>query len=372
MAAISTSTKRILSLDVFRGLTIVLMILVNSQGNQYAYPILEHASWDGCTLADIVFPFFLFIVGLTSVVSLKKSRELPCKSELYKRIFQRSMILFGLGIFLNVFPYFINLHTIRIYGILQRIAVCYLICSVLYLNTAIKTQILIFLGILLGYWFVMTVVPVPGFGADQLTMNASWVSYFDQLFFSSAHLLGKTYDPEGFFSTIPSIATTLSGVLAGSLLLSSLSNQKKCLILFLIGLAFLLSGWIWSYSFPINKNLWTSSFVLWSSGLALVIFAFCFLVIDILNYTKWALPLKIFGMNALFAFVFHVLLLKLQFAFYFPLSNGTSGNLKAKITDYLFWMFSNANAALAYSLIFLLLNFFVVSYLYKRKIFISI
>lgn len=364
--------KRVLSLDVFRGLTIVLMILVNSQGNQYAYPILEHAEWNGCTLADVVFPFFLFIVGLTSVISLKKSRDIQDKSEIYRSIFKRSIILFALGLFLNIFPYFINLHTIRIYGILQRIALCYLICSFIYLNTTFKTQVLIFLGILWGYWFVMTLVPVPGYGANQLTMDASWVSYFDQLLFSRAHLFAKTYDPEGFFSTIPSIATTLSGVLTGSLLLHSMSNHKKCLIIFVIGSIFLLLGWVWDFSFPINKNLWTSSFVLWSSGLALITFAFCFLIVDILNYTKWALPLKIFGMNALFAFTFHVILLKLQFAFYFHLSDGTSGNLKTKITDSLFGMYSNPNAALLYSLIFLFLNFLVVSYLYKRKIFIKI
>lgn len=372
MSVILAPTKRILSLDVFRGLTIVLMILVNSQGNQYAYPILEHAEWNGCTLADIVFPFFLFIVGLTSVISLNKNRDLHDKSEIYRGIFKRSIILFIIGVFLNIFPYFINLNTIRIYGILQRIALCYLICSFIYLNTNIKTQLLIFLGILWGYWFAMTLVPVPGYGANQLTLDGSWVSYFDQLIFSRSHLLDKVYDPEGFFSTFPSVATTLSGVLTGSLLLSTMSNNQKCSIMFLIGCIFLLLGWAWDFTFPINKNLWTSTFVLWSSGLALITFAFCFFIIDILNYTKWALPLKIFGMNALFAFIFHVLLLKLQFAFYFHLNDGSSGNLKAKITDILFGMFTNANAALLYSLFFLLLNFLVVSYLYKRKIFIRI
>ncbi|WP_298624267.1 acyltransferase family protein, partial [uncultured Legionella sp.] len=283
MSAILVPTKRILSLDVFRGLTIVLMILVNSQGNQYAYPILEHAQWNGCTLADLVFPFFLFIVGLTSVISLNKSKGLHDKSEIYRGVFKRSILLFVLGLILNIFPHFtIDIHTIRVYGVLQRIAVCYLICSFIYLNTTIKAQSLIFLGILWGYWFVMTLVPVPGYGTNQLTMDASWVSYLDQLIFSKYHLLAKTYDPEGFFSTLPSVATTLSGVLTGSLLLHSMSSQKKCFVMFLVGGIFLLLGWIWDFSFPINKNLWSSSFVLWSSGLALITFAFCYLIIDIL------------------------------------------------------------------------------------------
>lgn len=374
MTAISIKTNRILSLDVFRGLTIVLMIIVNSQGNQYPYPILEHASWNGCTLADVVFPFFLFIVGLTSVISLKKCKDQnpEVKSKVYSGILKRSIILFVLGLFLNIFPYYINFHTIRVYGILQRIALCYLICSILYLKTSIKIQILVFLGILLGYWFVMTMIPVPGYGANQLTEEGSWVSFFDQMIFSSSHLFAKVYDPEGLFSTLPSIATTLSGVLAGNLLVTSLSNLKKFYILFIMGFIFIVLGWFWNLSFPINKNLWTSSFVLWSSGYALIIFALCYLIIDILNYRKWTLPLKIFGMNAIFAFVFHVILLKIQFAFYFKLKYGKTGNLKAMLTEYFFGQYSYPNSALLYSIAFLLVNFLVVSYLYKRKIFIRI
>lgn len=371
MATPTLQSNRILSLDVFRGLTIVLMILVNSQGDA-SYSFLMHAAWNGCTLADIVFPFFLFIVGLTSVISLKKQSTTSSKPAIYRSIIQRSFILFLLGLFLNIFPNHFNMEYLRFYGILQRIAICYLICSFIYLNTAVKTQILIFLSILLGYWFIMTQVPVPGYGENQLSIEGNWVSYIDQMLFSANHLLFKVYDPEGFFTTIPSIATTLSGVLTGSLLLTSLSPRKKYLIMMGIGCLFLLAGLLWESTFPINKNLWTSSFVLWTGGYALIVFALCFLIIDILAIRKWAFPFKVFGMNALFAFVLHVILLKLQFIFYFPLSNGKNGNLMAKITDYLFGSYSNANAALFYSLIFLLLNFLVVLFLYHRKIFIRI
>ncbi|MBL7478898.1 acyltransferase family protein [Legionella bononiensis] len=371
MTVKSTSTHRIASLDVFRGLTIILMILVNSQGNQYPYPILEHASWNGCTLADLVFPSFLFIVGLTSVISLNKYRANQ-DNHVYRAIVRRSLLLFALGLFLNIFPIHIYLSSLRVYGILQRIALCYLVSSMIYLKTSTKTQILIFLAILWGYWFMMTQVPVPGYGVNQLTVEGNWVAYLDQMIFSSAHLLGKVYDPEGFFSTIPSIATTLSGVLTGSLLLASMSNLKKFYLMMMLGIISLLLGWFWSYSFPINKNLWTSSFVLWTSGFALVVFALCFLIIDILKYKRWSLPFKIFGMNALFAFTVHVVLLKLQFVFYFPLNDGSKGNMKAMLTEYWFGSFSNPNAALFYSILFLFINFLMVLFLYKRKIFIRL
>ncbi|KGP63589.1 membrane protein [Legionella norrlandica] len=365
-------SKRILSLDVFRGITIVLMILVNGQAALDPYPILEHAEWNGCSLADLVFPFFLFIVGLTSVISLRKQIEEKSVSSLYAAVIERTIILFLLGLFLNVFPYPLDFSSIRIYGILQRIAVCYFVCTLIYLNTSIKTQSFIFVALLLGYWVLMTLVPVPGYGANQLTKVGSWVSYFDQLFFSSSRLYEKTYDPEGFLGTFPSIATTLSGVLTGNLLLSTGSKTKKFYLMSGAGFLFLLLGWLWGDSFPINKNLWTSSFVLWTSGMALLVFAFCFLMIDRLQIKKWSWFFKVFGMNALFAFVFHVILIKLQYAFRVTLSNGDVVSSIIFMKNYLFGGFSNHNAALLYSICFLFLNFLVVLILYKRNIFIRI
>lgn len=371
-ASFPLKTNRILSLDVFRGLTIVLMIVVNSQGTRTPYTILEHVSWNGCTLADVVFPCFLFIVGLSSVFSLNNQIKVNDRSSLYGGMILRSAILFFMGVLLNAMPYHFDFETIRVYGVLQRIAVCYLICSIIYLNTTTKTQILIFLGILWGYWFLMTQVPVPGFGSNQLTIEGSWVAYFDQRLFSSPHLFEKFYDPEGFLSTIPSLATTLSGILTARLLLTPLSNLNKFYLMSIIGCVFLLLGWLWGFSFPINKNIWTSSFVLWTSGYALVVFALCFLIIDILGYTTWTLPLKIFGMNALFAFILHVILLKIQSMFFLPLKSGTSDNLRVVITDHLFGGYGAQNAALFYSISFLFLNFLVVALLYRYKIFIRI
>ncbi|KTD73255.1 acyltransferase family protein [Legionella tucsonensis] len=372
MSSNSTEASRILSLDVFRGLTMALMVLVNSQGTRISYPILTHAEWDGCTLADLVFPAFLFIVGITTAISLKRHIKEESKALLYRSIFTRTLLLFFFGIFLNMFPIHFELSTLRIYGILQRIAACYFICALLYLHTSVKTQIIIFFGILIGYWYFLTQIPIPVPGADQLSMIRNWPGYVDQMLLSPTRLLSKTFDPEGLLSTIPASATTLFGLLSGHFLLTSFSKQKKSIIMISIGILSLLIAWIWSYNFPINKNLWTSTFVLWSSGFSLIVFSMCFFVIDVLGYKKWSLPFKILGMNALFIFIFHVILLKIQSLFVVSLPNGSQDVLRVAIAEYLFGGFSPQNIGLFYSLLFLFLNFLVAAFLYRRKIFIKI
>lgn len=365
-------TQRLLSLDVFRGITIALMIIVNSQASEHPYALLEHVTWNGCTLADLVFPFFLFIVGITTAISLQRHKAVELKWELYQTIFKRSVMLFLLGLFLNAFPYHYDISSLRIYGILQRIALCYLACSILYLNTSIKTQVILFIGILLGYWILLTQIPVPGFGANQLTAEGSWVAYCDQLLFSSQQLYFKVFDPEGILGTVPSIATTLFGVLVGQLLLSSIDKTRKGFVLAFTGCVFLIVAWVGSYSFPINKNLWTSTFVLWTSGWAALLFAFVYLLIDVYGVKRWSLAFKILGMNALFLFIVHVLLLKMQFAIKLQLANGQVMNAQRAIAYYLFGNLGPENSALLYSLAFLLLNFCFAVFLYRRKLFISV
>lgn len=363
--------NRILSLDIFRGLIIVLMILVNSQSAS-SYPILLHAEWNGFTLADLVFPAFLFIVGLTLVISLKRHLSVENKSEVYFNIIKRSFILFALGLFLSFFPWNVHWDSFRVYGVLQRIACCYLVCSIIYLNSNFRTQTILFLLFSVFYWFLMTQIPTPNGMLNQLTVEGSWASYLDQLVFSSGHLYEKTLDPEGLLSTLPAIATTLLGVLVGQFLLNNKENKLKVfLCLSLTGFFFLVIGWFWSYFFPINKNLWTSSYVCWSGGLSILLFTFCFASIDILGYQRWAWPFKVFGMNALFAFVVHALLLKIQFKIKW-IESGSQTNLKEFLTNYLFGIFSPENAHLCYSFSFLLLNFLVVYLLYKKNIFIRI
>jgi predicted acyltransferase len=367
------NTERILSLDVFRGLTMALMVLVNAQGTRAIYPILDHADWNGCTFADLVFPSFLFIVGMTTVISMHRHllNKGESRGEIYKGILKRSILLFAFGLFLNAFPFHFDFATLRVYGILQRIAICYFVCALIYLNTSLKTQAVLFWGILIGYWYWLTQIPVPGGNGDSLSLAHNWVGYIDKAMFSPAHLY-RDFDPEGLLSTLPAIATTLSGLITGRFLLSQYDKQTKSLWMIIAGIAFIMLGWLWSYSFPLNKHLWTSSFVLWTSGISLITFAWCFFIIDVLGRSKWALPFKIFGLNALFIFIIHVLLLKLQAIFSLPLPNGTYDNVRVVIADYLFGSFSQENASLLYALVFLFLNFLIAAYLYKKKIFFKL
>ena len=358
--------NRIASLDVFRGLIIALMIIVNSQ-NTSSYSVLVHAAWHGCTLADIVFPSFLFIVGISLVISLNKHLNLESKKKIYYEINKRGVILFLLGIALNLFPHYEHFDSLRILGVLQRIALCYWICAYIYLNTSLKIHIALFLLIMLFYYSLMTQVAVPGTGINQLTTTGSWASYVDQWLFTSKHLLFKTYDPEGLLSTIPAIATTLVGVMIGQLLLCTLPNTKQCGLMLGLSIVFLIVGWLWGFYFPWNKSLWTSSFVFWTSGCSLAVFVCCFYLIDILGAAKWFWPFKVLGMNALFIFIFHVVLLKIQFNLRWG-----GQNAKEIISHYLFGCLYEANVVLLYSLAFLLLNFLVALFLYKKKIFIRV
>jgi predicted acyltransferase len=316
----------------------------------------------------LVFPAFLFIVGITLVVSLQNQKESPN----YKAIIKRSILLFALGLFLNLLPNHYHWDAYRIYGVLQRIAICYLACSLIYLHTSVKTQLLLFITLIVGYWYFITQIPMPGHVAEQLLMNSNWVGHIDQMLFASGHLYTGAFDPEGGLSTLTAIATTLSGVLTGTFLLADLGKPQKCMSMCGIGVVLMILGWSWNFYFPINKALWTSSYVLWTSGISLCTFALCYMLIDIFQYTKWALPFKILGMNALFIFVFHVLLLKLQFAIHVTLPQGRTGNLKEAISQYLFGGFSPPNSALFYALVFLFFNFLVVEFLYWRRIFIRL
>jgi predicted acyltransferase len=309
-------STRLASLDVFRGLTVAGMILVNNPGSwSTTYKPLLHASWDGWTPTDLVFPFFLFIVGVAITFALGKRIETGNTAGVVGKVVRRSLILFALGLFLNRFPFFRRdwhelleagtwggvLESIRIPGVLQRIALCYLAGSLIFLKTSVRGQVFITSALLLGYWAVMKLVAAPGFAAGDLARGHDLASYVDRMLLPK-HLYKSDYDPEGLLSTLPAIATTLCGVLAGHWLRSGREGFERASGLFAAGAVAIVVGLAWNGLFPINKALWTSSFVLLTAGLALQGLALCYWLVDLQGYKRLTWPFAVFGNNAIFAY----------------------------------------------------------------------
>lgn len=378
---------RLVSLDVFRGITIVLMIIVNSPGNASTYAWLQHAIWHGCTLADLVFPFFVFIVGvsvgyatshptwLRAPVRIKAGQghahvhgHYTTLTQRLLAISKRTLIILVLGLFLNAFPHHFDFATLRYFGVLQRIAICYFFSAVLCLTTRVRTQFFIMLGLLMGYWFLMTCWG----GSEPFTPAGNVGAFVDRLIFSPAHLYGKVFDPEGFLGTLPAIATALLGNLTGYWLRSQYAEHEKVQGLFSMGILLVMCGGMWGMTFPINKSLWTSSYVLWTGGWALIVLAGCYWLIEIKKLTKWAWPFKVFGVNAITAYMLHVFVLKLQAMILISKPDGTSENLRLFLTEKLFGWTTLANASLLYALSGVLFWFLVMWVLYRRKIFIKV
>jgi predicted acyltransferase len=300
---------RLMALDVFRGATIAAMILVNNPGDgPAAYPPLQHSAWNGWTPTDLVFPFFLFIVGVAMVFSFRARRERGASRQtLMAHVVWRSLILFGLGMFLNGFPNHYQLASWRVYGVLQRIAVCYLITSALALWTKRRGQEFAVLVCLAGYWIVMRYVSVPGFGVPGrdiplLDPDRNLAAWLDRkLLFG--HLWEVTRDPEGVLSTLPAVATCLLGLLTGEWLASDRSRSTKAAGMAGAGLLCVAAGELMSIWFPINKKLWTSSYVVFTAGLALLCLALSYWVLDIRQWRGWSKPFVVFGKNAIAAYV---------------------------------------------------------------------
>ena len=313
--------KRLTSLDVFRGITITGMILVNMAGvSDQVYPPLLHADWNGCTPTDLVFPFFLFIIGVAIAFSFSKYKENKLTLGLghtvpLGRILRRSAILFALGLLLNGFWNY-NWSTIRIMGVLQRISLAYLLATLVILKLPRKGQWAIALLLLLGYWLAMSFIPVPGYGVGNLSRDGNLGAYLDRLIIGTAHLYkGDNFnsmgDPEGLFSTLPAVVSVLLGYFTGDWLRKQPVNSRTSMDLVLVGLSGLVIGEVWGFWFPINKKLWTSSYVVFTAGWALLLLAACYELIEVRGLRRWGKPFEIMGLNAIFAFVASVLMIKI-------------------------------------------------------------
>jgi predicted acyltransferase len=374
MATTKTSfaRARLTSLDVFRGITIALMILVNNPGGASYYSFLQHANWNGWTLADLVFPFFIFIVGAAVPFAFAdKLDQGTSKKRLLARVARRTIILFALGLLINGFPTF-NLATFRVMGVLQRIALCYLFASLVFLFLKPKWRIVLTIAIPLAYWMLMTFVPVPGYGPGVLTENGSLAGYVDRLLLNG-HLYTSTWDPEGLLSTLPAVATALIGVLAGQHLMSNRKPKTKTADLLFFGSVSLTIGSLWDFSFPINKNLWTSSYVAFTGGIALILLATCFFIINAKGYTAWTKPFTILGLNAIFIYVLSEIgNLTLTYAT-IPLTENTSASLKSLVYDRLFASWAGpSQGSIIYALTYLGFCWTIAAILYRKKIFLKV
>ncbi len=374
------TSDRLVSLDVFRGITIAGMVLVNNPGTwAHIYWPLEHAEWHGWTPTDLIFPFFLFIVGVAIPLAFGRRLESGgSQRDLYWKIARRTLIIFALGMFLAGFPFLFwrpttVLPTIRIPGVLQRIAVCYLFASFIFLKTKVRTQVVIAVGLLIIYCLLMTRLHAPGFLPGDLSKEGSLASFIDRLVIGP-HIWkqGKVYDPEGLLSTIPAIATTLFGVLTGQWLRTERTQFEKVAGMFVAGAVCVAIGWSWNPFFPINKSLWTSSYVFFTGGLALQFLAFCYWLIDIKKYQRWAKPFVVFGVNAIVLFVGTGMMARVMGLIKLPWGAGQI-SLQGWIFQKLFLSWATpVNASLAYALAFILLWLGLMWILYARKIFIKI
>ncbi|MEO7660151.1 MAG: DUF5009 domain-containing protein [Pyrinomonadaceae bacterium] len=454
--SLSIEDNRLISLDVFRGMTIAAMVLVNNPGTwAHIYDPLEHAAWHGLTPTDWIFPFFLFIVGVAIPIALGKRIAAGLTKQVYLKIISRSALIFGLGLAISAIPFFqfsatdapdplkmliwlamtagllflllrnfkiagvlialsligiagmnlagynvvpYNVGTMRIFGVLQRIAVCYLVVSLIFLHTNWKQQLGIAVALMFGYWLLMTQIAVPGCDITTIDDKAcNLAAYLDRTILGENHIWrgGKVFDPEGSLSTIPAIVTTISGVLAGTWLQrkdevrmmndesvnpdpnSSFINHHSALTkvsgMFFLGVILLALGFIWNSYFPMNKSLWTSSYVLATTGLALLTLASCYWLIDIKGYQKWAKPFVIFGVNALALFVFSGIFARMIGAYKINGADGQPIAVQKWIYEKIFLGVAQpVDASLLFAISFILFWLFLMWLLYRRRIYIRV
>jgi predicted acyltransferase len=416
--------ERLTSLDVFRGFTILLMTIVNNPGSWAAiYPPLEHAEWHGCTPTDLVFPFFVFIMGTAIPFAMPtKHFDLP----VFNKVMVRSLRIFCLGLFLSCFSrihlfglegipllsirliiafavayallgnfslkvktylaggIFVILIALaysglehfedtRIPGVLQRIGIVYFFASILYLKTNLKTQLIVAASILIGYWLLMAFVPVPGVGPANFEKETNLAAWLDNLLLNG-HLWGvsKTWDPEGILSTLPAIGTGIIGMFIGQLLnlqIPKIEIAKKTAI---AGIALIIAGLLWNIIFPINKSLWTSSYVLYTAGIATICLTILYYIIDIANYKKWTKLFLIWGVNPMIVFFFSGIIPRVMSSIKVQNPEIASEEINVQSLIYNHWIvpcFENPlNSSLAYAILYAVFWSFILWIFYKKKL----
>jgi len=396
----TTTRERLLSLDVFRGLTIAGMLLVNNPGTWSAiFPPLEHAEWNGWTPTDLIFPFFLFIVGITTHLSLSARRARgDDDSALVKQILRRGIIIYLLGFAMAMFPFYqwgtiaalpnatpwdrilYRIEHVRILGVLPRIGIVYIFAGLLTLKTTLKQQVIIIAALLFGYWFAMTLIPVPGeneIGALLLhTKDRNLAAWLDRAILGTNHTwVGSvTFDPEGPMSTLPAIATAMLGVIAGRwIALRDKALLERITGLFAAGSIGMVVGLMWNWSFPINKNLWTSSYVVFTAGMACIAIATIMWIVDYCNVKWWTKPFVVFGVNPIVAFVGSGVMARLIYTLWHVNYNGASVSIQNAIYQMVFasWLPPRV-ASLGFALIFVLMWYGILLVLYKRKIILKV
>jgi predicted acyltransferase len=375
--------RRLVSVDVLRGLTIGFMILVNNNGNgRFAYWPLKHSAWNGFTPTDLVFPMFLFLVGITTVFSTAARLEKGAtRKSLFLHILRRSIVLYLLGLIVNSFPHF-YLKTMRFYGVLPRIAICYFVVASLYLvSQNWRTSATVAIGALVCYWVLMRFVPVPGYGVPTrdvplLDHDGNLTAWLDRQIFSASHLYEHTRDPEGLLSTLPAIATTLFGLLTGIYLRTKRTLAAKATWMTAFGVAGVLLGLIWDITLPINKKLWTSSYVLFAGGLSLLLLALSLVIVDsdekrsgLRNRSRFVQVLLVFGTNAIVAYVFSELLQSTLGSIYLAQNLKSQQMLYQSIQHVVPDL---AFASLLYSLAFVFVCWLFVFVLYRHGIFLKV
>jgi predicted acyltransferase len=382
-STLPSQAARMVSLDIFRGMTIAAMILVNDPGTWSAiYWPLDHAEWNGWTPTDLIFPFFLFIVGVSMTLSFAaRLRRGATRGQLARHVAIRGLAIFAIGLFLNGFPYF-HLATIRYAGVLQRIAVCYLIAGLLALATAKRADreafqarigviAAVIAALLIGYWALMRFVPVPGYGVGRLDPDGNLAAYIDRLIMHG-HTWRPMWDPEGFLSTIPAIGTALAGVLVGEWLRGARTPQRKFAGMITVGAVVLLAGRLLHPFFPINKNLWTSTFVIFTAGFAMVVLGLCYWVADIRGWRKWAMPFLVFGTNAIAAYAISALIAKSSVVFHVNAAGRQTTWHGYVYTKFFATLAQPKDASLIFAIFFVLLCFIPAWLLYRRRIFIKV